>query len=59
MYSTFLQEDTMKNYEHYAYQVVCINTLKTHGLISEEEYERFKNHIRKKYKIVSSVNVGI
>jgi len=44
-----------KNYEIYSYQIGCINTLEKHGLITKEEYEVFKKHIQKKYKIVSGM----
>ena len=43
------------NYEKYAYQISCINTLKKHDLLTEEEYNKFKKHIQKKYKIIDGI----
>lgn len=48
----------MTNYEHYAFQLTCINKLKDSGLISKEEYEEFKKYIQKKYKIVFTFDVA-
>ena len=43
------------NYEIYAYQIACLNTLDKRGLITEDEYKKFKKFIQKKYKIIDGI----
>ena len=51
-----LQEVKMNNnYEKYAYQISCMNTLKKHDLLTEAEYNKFKKHIQRKYKIIEGI----
>ena len=48
-------EQMRTNYEIYAYQIACLNTLEKHGLITEDEYKKFKKFIQKKYKIIDGI----
>ena len=48
-----------KNYEIYAYQIACIKTLEKHGLVTKQESEAFKQHVQKKYKVISGIGAYV